>query len=79
MSESVTMSPIELSWTAKNKKCRRARNGGPTAENPDSQSVLMTMIYKEVFFDIEALLCAILRNRPLSCCDIKNTKTNIEL
>ena len=39
----------------------------------------MTMIHKEVFFDIEALLSAILRNPPLSCWDIKNTKTSIEL
>ena len=39
----------------------------------------MTMKHKEVFFDIEALLCAFLRNPPLSCWDIKNTKTSIEL
>ena len=39
----------------------------------------MTMIQKEVFFDIESLFCAILRNPPLSLCDIKNTKTIIEL
>ena len=39
----------------------------------------MTMIQKEVFFDIESLFCAILRNPPLSGCDIKNKKNSIEL
>ena len=39
----------------------------------------MTMINKEVFFDIETLLCVILRNPPLPCCDIKSTKTSVEL
>ena len=39
----------------------------------------MTMIQKEVFFDIESLFCAILRNPQLSGCDIKNKKNSIEL
>ena len=41
--------------------------------------LLMTMIQKEVFFDIEFLFCAILRNPPLSGCDIKTKKNSIEL
>ena len=38
-----------------NKNSGKARKGCPTAENHDSlSSVLMTVIHKEVFFNIEA-------------------------